>query len=530
MMAVRRWDEFTVNKYFERIEKHLKEKGVWEKTIAKFPPQAIRYAIEKILDRLDEYDMDYELLDWGVLFESLRDFPSVSAFMKHLEETHEIPSPKYIEVAPPEKIEELRKTLTVDILASKITEMALRRQVKYVSVFAVIRELEEDGYDVRNFYDVLNDAVRRGKVRTTMAGIKLTTPEAEREITKGKPSLRTIEVENAIIYERFRRILNETNVGDDKFNSMFDGLMERVKNLPFKERLKQAEDLARAITSMVKAPARVVVPGLPEDFIQIQTYVLDKVIERIGYRAYEPIAAHVIGFVSDVVRKYYDEYIKAKSVDVLNKMIDEVTTRAKEFVERLEKETPPARLAAMEAPPLPSAPEVVDRIMLSSDAMYYIIEYGFAHFMRELGGEFGILTEFAGNVSTEIKRRLRAIGGRSKPPAVFKNFMDIVNYGAYLVLTKYYNELVDNGYSKLWSRLFDDIWGSTRIRQVYLSAKSIIVEEKMFKERIVKRDLTEYLIYLIDVKIYELVGVEPPSTMKKYADAAMEAMRRRGMI
>jgi ferritin-like protein len=180
---------------------------------------------------------------------------------------------------------------------------------------------------------------------------------------------------------------------------------------------------------------------------------------------------------------------------------------------------------------IPAVPirDIVDRIMSSDDAMFYIIEYGFAGFMRELGGEFGVLTEFAGNVSAEIKRRLRAIGERSKPPAVFKNFMDIVNYGAYLVLTKYYNELVDNGYSKLWSRLFDDIWGTTRIRPVYLAAKGIIVEEKILG-RTVKKNATEYFIHLIDVRIYELIGVNPPSNMKKYFDAVVEAMRRRGMI
>jgi tetratricopeptide (TPR) repeat protein len=89
-----RWDEYTVEKYYDRIEKHLRDLGVWEETISKFPPQAIRSAIEKILSRLDEYDMDYELLDWPILFEGLRDFDSVEAFIKHLEATNEIPKPK----------------------------------------------------------------------------------------------------------------------------------------------------------------------------------------------------------------------------------------------------------------------------------------------------------------------------------------------------------------------------------------------------------------------------------------------------
>jgi hypothetical protein len=93
-MTVQRWDEYTIEKYYNRVQEHLKDLGVWEQTIVLFPPETIRHIIQKILERLDEYDMDYELLDWGVLFEGLRDFKDSEAFLKHLEALGEIPPPK----------------------------------------------------------------------------------------------------------------------------------------------------------------------------------------------------------------------------------------------------------------------------------------------------------------------------------------------------------------------------------------------------------------------------------------------------
>ena len=83
--------EELVERYYERVRRHLEELGVWEETVRRFPPEAIRSAIREILERLDQHGEDPEILDWGALFERLRDYPSIDAFIRALEEERYIP-------------------------------------------------------------------------------------------------------------------------------------------------------------------------------------------------------------------------------------------------------------------------------------------------------------------------------------------------------------------------------------------------------------------------------------------------------
>jgi len=77
------WGGFLdVNKYYNRIKDHLSSNGTWAATAKKFPPNAIRSAVKAILKRID-YDPEY--LDWGTIFESLKDFETVDDFIKDLE-------------------------------------------------------------------------------------------------------------------------------------------------------------------------------------------------------------------------------------------------------------------------------------------------------------------------------------------------------------------------------------------------------------------------------------------------------------
>jgi len=73
--------------YFEVVKRHLKERKMWNDTIKKFPPNAIRKAINSILERIE---CDPQLLDWGAMFEELRDFDSIDSFVEHLSEAYPI--------------------------------------------------------------------------------------------------------------------------------------------------------------------------------------------------------------------------------------------------------------------------------------------------------------------------------------------------------------------------------------------------------------------------------------------------------
>ena len=83
--------ESKVERYFKVVESHLKERGLWDDLLRKFPPNAIRTAIAEILERLEEHYEDPETLDWGSLFEMMVDFETVKDFIRHLEKEKYIP-------------------------------------------------------------------------------------------------------------------------------------------------------------------------------------------------------------------------------------------------------------------------------------------------------------------------------------------------------------------------------------------------------------------------------------------------------
>ncbi len=85
-----------VDRYYGYVESHLKDVGVWEDTIRKFPPKAIRAAVRRILEIIAEAEergeyVDPETLDWGSIFESLRDYDKVEDFIGALQTEGVIP-------------------------------------------------------------------------------------------------------------------------------------------------------------------------------------------------------------------------------------------------------------------------------------------------------------------------------------------------------------------------------------------------------------------------------------------------------
>lgn len=143
---VERFDEFTIEEYFNIIHQHLSKLDVWTDTIRKFPPEAIRSIIRKILERLDEYDIDYKILDWATIFEGLRDFDNSEAFLKDLEAKGIIPKPKidYAQELLAQYEKELHD-LGYRIVSAKAYERYLLEKDKEIEIRRLrnkIRELE----------------------------------------------------------------------------------------------------------------------------------------------------------------------------------------------------------------------------------------------------------------------------------------------------------------------------------------------------------------------------------------------------
>ena len=83
--------ENQVERYYRIVESELKARKLWERTIKKFPPNAIRQAVSEIIERLEARGIDPDTFDWGTAFAMLHEFPSISAFIEHLEREGWIP-------------------------------------------------------------------------------------------------------------------------------------------------------------------------------------------------------------------------------------------------------------------------------------------------------------------------------------------------------------------------------------------------------------------------------------------------------
>jgi hypothetical protein len=83
--VVAKLSEAKVDKIYEVIASHLKKVGSWDKTVhAKFPPDAIKAAIRRILACFDLNLKDSSVFDWGVEFEFLREHDNVDEFFDEL--------------------------------------------------------------------------------------------------------------------------------------------------------------------------------------------------------------------------------------------------------------------------------------------------------------------------------------------------------------------------------------------------------------------------------------------------------------
>jgi len=125
-----------VDYYYRIVERELKDAGLWEKTVAKFPPKAIRAAVKHILEALDSVGVldAADELDWGAMFEKLWEFKNIGSFIEHLRTEYPIPRKREVETVSKIKKEEERVR---DILDS------LSYQVAYVEPEEVRRDLEK---------------------------------------------------------------------------------------------------------------------------------------------------------------------------------------------------------------------------------------------------------------------------------------------------------------------------------------------------------------------------------------------------
>ena len=169
---------------------------------------------------------------------------------------------------------------------------------------------------------------------------------------------------------------------------------------------------------------------------------------------------------------------------------------------------------------IPAVPirDIVNRIMRDEYAVWRIITFGFNDFLRHTpSGEFGIMTEFAGDVAMEVKRRLREAGERIKNPEE-----RLSKWFAKEILTKFYDELVEGGFNKSWDKIWDEV--------IYPGTVGIMDTLRKILVKIDEIGTVKPLSALLDVLaqygIYEALNVSPPDYIIKKYNAIINAVTK----
>jgi predicted RNase H-like nuclease (RuvC/YqgF family) len=130
-----------VERYYEIVRRHLEDRGLWAETVRRFPPGAIRSAIRDIIDRLDQHNIDPETLDWGTLFEALKDYEDVDGFIRGLEQRGYIP--RSIEETVGQYVGDMERYITemMDELAQADPEALKRIRGRIMDILGEVDEV-----------------------------------------------------------------------------------------------------------------------------------------------------------------------------------------------------------------------------------------------------------------------------------------------------------------------------------------------------------------------------------------------------
>jgi hypothetical protein len=125
------------------------------------------------------------------------------------------------------------------------------------------------------------------------------------------------------------------------------------------------------------------------------------------------------------------------------------------------------------------------------------------------------MTEFAGDVAMEVKRRFKEAGERlTNPERALSKLL------AKEILTKFYDELVENGIRGIWGRLWDEVVYPTTIRIMDTLDKILVkIDGKV-------EPLSALLDVFAQYGIYEALNVSPPNYIIKKYNAMIDAIMK----
>jgi hypothetical protein len=243
-----------VDRYYSYVENHLKERGIWEDTLRKFPPNAIRAAVTRILQLLEDFYRDPETLDWGSIFELLRDYERIADFIGALQTQGIVPVDK--------------------------SELALEEAIR------TVEELGKRVVDAKTHDEMVDLAAKYEKATSELQKAKKALKERDEEIKRLQEEAKKKPTIKIRILQNFKEGIQYFKKGDVIETHNIDWALAKID-----QKLAERVGVEVPVKVLPEAPPKVVKPEAPADRVRrltdvfIATLSKNNVPIRPEYRA-----------------------------------------------------------------------------------------------------------------------------------------------------------------------------------------------------------------------------------------------------
>lgn len=312
--------ERLTDKYYNVAKECFEASRTWRDVIRKFPPQAIRSAVRRIVERFVRADEDLELFDFCDFFtEQLPEFESIDAFIEYLDKK------RYI---PPDPEDAFREWLTyLEQQANSIGYRLVKEEEwakvtgRWDKLQSEVERLREEKRRlearVRELEEALEKYKRTGKSKLTRFMAEPVTPTPTKKEkppppTKppAPPPAKPKLIKETMSYDEFVGRIKAYLRGEGITDYLIDKIITEIE-----AHIKEIYETTSI--DMITAELERIIMYVFEEFIPAKCSKVTGVeLERIGVDVREPRPTRVYG----VVMKPPISYIYPRFVDWANSL------------------------------------------------------------------------------------------------------------------------------------------------------------------------------------------------------------------
>lgn len=308
--------DILVEKYYNIAKKCFEASGTWREVIRKFPPQTIRLAVRRIVERFIKADEDPDQFDFCDFFtEQLPEFESVDAFIEYLDKK------RYIPPDPEEQIREMLNYLEQEAnsLGYRLVKEEEWAKItgRWDNLLSEVERLKQEKKmleeKVRELEKALEEYEKTGKTKITRLTAEPVAP-TKKEKPPAKPPppapVRPKMIKELMTYDELVRKLKSYLQHEGITTHMIDKLMQDLDS--YVKEIYETKDIYEMTAELERIITYISEEYIPARYIKISA--LD--LTNMGVEVREPNPTRVYG----MVMKPPISYIYPRFVDWANSL------------------------------------------------------------------------------------------------------------------------------------------------------------------------------------------------------------------